>query len=633
MELGISQLIGPLMAESLEDNKDILDAYVKSSKGTDIKTDKYISAIIRDNRIVLSGVRGTGKTMILKVANELLKQELDYNMHYVNEWEADKAKKKVLPVYITYSGFKEEVSLQNDLSMTEADLTSAREVFRSYFFITLLQSILNVIEDLQLDNDVEFNFFGLRTKFGIKRDVDKAINDMKRKGFREIVEAKNSGADAGIKISLIDLTLNKGTSKQTKEIILDDMQKVYLFKDTIDSLCKTYGFDSIMFLFDEVHYLKYLQPEFFNALFGFRNFQRIGYAISTYPTFMNYGDNFDVPDDAKEVTVTNNLFKPSKDDYNRQFIELVEKRIKKYAEKNYEVIISKDALEFLITLVYGNPRILLQAIDHIWRRNNEKKIIISSITQNIIEEMSSSWYIDYFNNQANRYRTSIEKANMFLKVIIDRFKEYNGRNENATIFFLLSDEICIKYSETIDLLIYSRLINKARLASFGGTYGQKGILYALTPMIAWYYGIFNKKQINNLIEGIKYSIDKDLKIQFKNSSIFDSEIKSKSNIACPRVADKTCPNQDCKGSYSEKWKRCPYNELSLEIEHLTSKEVDIEVLGISSRLKARLNEANIKTLHDIIVAGKEGLMKIQYIKQVRASGIYDLAKEYIDDNL
>ena len=66
---------------------------------------------------------------------------------------------------------------------------------------------------------------------------------------------------------------------------------------------------------------------------------------------------------------------------------------------------------------------------------------------------------------------------------------------------------------------------------------------------------------------------------------------------------------------------------------MVSKEVEVDVLELSDRILKRLKEAGIITLHDVIVNGNSGLQNVQYIKNVRASMIYDMAKEYIDDYL
>ncbi len=632
MEKETSTLLGPLMADSLEENDSIVREYIISNGGSDIIDDKYISSILGDERVVISGVRGTGKTMILKVANEVIKKDLDYKLHYINEWDLDERDKKILPVFISFSGFKDEVSLQDESTLVDGEVRSIREIFRSYFFITILQEILGTIKNLKLDEEVEFNFFGLRTKFGIKKEIDKAIRDFKRKGFQEIVTCRKNGIDSGIKIKAFEGALNLGSTTEVKEILLNDMQKVSLFKETTDSICKTYGFDKVMFLFDEVHYLRYLQSEFFDTLFGFRGYNRIGYAISIYPAFMDYGDRFDIPDDAKEVPVSNTLYKPTKDDFERHLLNLLENRIKTYSKfKSIFDIITESVLKQLIVMLNGNPRMLLQCVDYLYRNNGQGKV--SDFNQSEILDIANKWYVEYYKKQAKRYKTSPERAKQFLNVITDRLKAYNVRNEKATVFFALSDEICDEYTETIDLLVYSRIIEKIKLSSFGGQEGIKGVLYSLTPIVGCYYSIFTNKQISALPECVKYCIDKDNKIQFSSSVRFNREVGTINKNDCPRAEEGNCVDYKCKGTYSENWTICPFTGMSLKVIKKTSREIDINVLDLSDRLMKRLREANINTLHDIISNGKSGLQKIQYIKQVRANMIYDLTKEYIDDNL
>lgn len=625
------ELIGPIFAESLTDDE-ILDLYVTSSEN--LNSDRYLGYLLNADRVVLSGVRGTGKTMILKTGNVLLQKDLMYKLHCVNEWERKKQDYKILPVYISYSGFKEEVTLQNNNELSDEERKAAKEIFRSYFFMTILQNILSSIESLELDQEVEFNFFGILTKLGIKREVDKTIKIFRRRGFRELISSQSKGIDVGIKISNFGMDSKHDKKMQSTEVVLDDMHKNYLFKDTIKSICNTYKLDKIMLLFDEVHYLKFLQSEFFDCLFGFRAEPRISYAISVYPTYMDYGEQFDIPDDAKEVPVTNTLYRPNKEEYEKPLIKLVKKRIETYHNCNYEEIISYDALSLLILLVNGNPRLLLQSIEFLWTENDKKKIQSTTITQKMVEKMASSWYLDYCSNQAKRYKTSYDKATKFVKILSSRLLEYNKRNENVTNLFLLNDEICKKYGDTLELLLYCRIIDKIGIASFGGSLGNKGTLYSLNCLVGWYYGIFSKKQISNLVGSIKASYDKDSKVQFDSIKIFDNEIDISKNNSCPRFIDGSCVEPKCHNFFSEEWEMCPYPpNLSLEVNTPCSNDISIEELGISEKMAIRLHEKNINTLHDILVIGIEGLKEVPFVKNVRANSIYYLAKEYVDDNL
>lgn len=625
------ELMGPIFAESLAD-EEVIDLYITSSEK--LEDDRYLGYLLNADRVVLTGVRGTGKTMILKTGDVLLRKDLMHKLHYVNEWERDKRDYKILPVYISYSGFKEEVTLQNDRELNGEEQKIAKEIFRSYFFMTILQHILATIESLELDQEIEFNFFGIFTKLGIKREIDKTIKTFRRRGFRELILSQSKGVDVGIKISNFGVDSKHDKKMQATEVVLDDMHKNYLFKETIKSICSTYKLDKIMLLFDEVHYLKFLQSEFFDCLFGFRAESQIAFAISVYPTYMDYGEQFDIPDDAKEVPVSNALYRPNKEEYEKPLIKLVKKRIETYRNCGYEEVVSYEALALLILLVNGNPRLLLQSIEFLWTENDKKKIQSTTITQKMVEKMANSWYLEYCSKQAKRYKTSYDKAIKFVKVLSERLLEYNKRNDNVTNLFLLNEKICRKYSDTLELLVYCRIIDKMGIASFGGSLGDKGTLYSLNCLVGWYYGIFSKKQIANLVGKIKASYDKDSKVQFDSIKLFDTEVDIIQNNSCPRLIDSTCTNPKCQSFFSEEWEICPYYpNLSLEISIPCSDDISIEELGISERMAARLHEKNINTLHDILVVGVDGLKEVPFIKNVRANYFYYLAKEYVDDNL
>lgn len=632
----VGDLVGPLYAEAMENTEELIESYIGSNMDGDILKDKYIAPIMSGSRLILSGVRGTGKTMILKTADSLLKKDLYHKIYEIDECDLKDEDVKIMPVYISYSGFKNDVSLQNETELNLQEIKYAREIFRGYFFISALQQILKVIEDMELDKNVEFNLFGIRTKFGIKREVDDAINSFKRMGFRELIKSKAQGIDIDLKIKPLECGTKFYGSRETtvKEVNLDDMQKTDLFKNTIESICCTYKLDRIMFLFDEVHYLKFLQKEFFDTLFGFRNFAKVSFSVSAYPTFMEYGECFDVPDDAKEVNVAQVLYKPTKNEFETPLVKLVEYRLNKYGKVNYEEVIAKEALEFLILLTNGNPRILLQAIDFIWRNNNQKKILKNSITQDIINEMVTNWYIDFMDKQAIRYKTSVGKTKEFMEVIKSRLNDYNKRNEVATCFFLLNDDIGNNFSDTINLLHYSRIIDKMKISSFGGSQGKMGKMYLLNPMVGWYYGIFTKVQVSNLVKFIKESIEKDKKSQFDSLKTFVDHISEEESVSCPRNIDGKCVEAKCKGTYSEQWTICPfYSGISLEKQLVLPSEININVLNFSYKINTRLYNNGITNLKEVLDRGIQGLKQVYLIGDVRAKNIYYAAKEYIDDNL
>ncbi|MCK8828251.1 helix-hairpin-helix domain-containing protein [Natroniella acetigena] len=104
-------------------------------------------------------------------------------------------------------------------------------------------------------------------------------------------------------------------------------------------------------------------------------------------------------------------------------------------------------------------------------------------------------------------------------------------------------------------------------------------------------------------------------------------------ITCPRYIDGECIDAECKDTYSEKWTICPFHQ-GMSLEPSTSRiyDVKIDTLNVSDKMIRRLNEANIKTLFDIMDAGVKGLVEVPYIGYIRANNIYYTTREYIDDN-
>lgn len=627
----VNSIVGPLQAEALENDKEYLMNYVSMNGAKEILKDTLISNIISGEKVILTGVRGTGKTMVLKTGEAL---QTDTFAKKIDKRESD----LILPCYITFSGFKNDVSLEDELDIKRGEMKIVKEVFRGYFYITLLNAILNQLDKYEVDKSVEFKFFGVKTKFGIRRQIKKALHNFKQIGFKELTILKKTGAKIGTDIPQIDTAfkIEGGKEESIKSISLDDMQKTILFKTTLESICKTYGIKRIHFLFDEVFYLKYLQSEFFDILFGFRNYQYCSFTLTAYPTLMDYGNEFDIPDDAKVLEVNQKLYKPNKNDYEKPLYDFVERRINHFGKVRSDTIISQDGLEQLILYTQGNPRILLQTIDYLWQQN---RMVIkkTSITNDIVNYITNTFYITYLERQSKRYNVNLERTSNFLDVIVERLKDNNERSENGTIFFLLDKSIIQYFAQSLDLLQYCRIIDQYKMGDFGGSSSKKGTIFSINPLYARFYGVFSRNQINRLPQMVENAIHKDRKIQFSSLDNFLGKNKVKLVNSCPRYSDGQCVEKLCNDTYSESWPICPFNQLKLLVEEENEPQeiikIELTCLSISHALVKRINNIGIYTVFEAVDAKINGLKKAHYIGDERARTIYYESLEYIDENL
>ncbi|MFZ7121556.1 MAG: hypothetical protein ACOWWH_11490 [Eubacteriaceae bacterium] len=631
MQFTSKTLLGPLQSEGLESDKDFIRNYVPMNGTKSIYDDSLITSIISGEKNIFSGVRGSGKTMIMKTGEMVLESE-------IKKGEG----KKILPCYISFSGFRNDVTMQDEAELSNDELKVVKEIFRGFFYISLLDNILVKIENLELSKDVPFNFFGIKTEVGVKREIKKALHELKQVGFAELTQLKQSENknSAGINVldGIFDFKSSNELKRQTtkKSVTMDDLQKTVLFKNTIESICEVYGIDRIHFMFDEVFTLKYLQAEFFNILFGFRNFKYCSFTISAYPTLMDYGTEFDIPDDANVTTVAPILYKPNKKQFEKPLFDFVGKRLEVYGNKELSEVIFDDALQDLILYTNGNPRILLHSIQHIWDEK-KGKINISSITNDIVNQIANTIYIDFLNKQAIRYKLSMDKINGFLDVIIERLRRMNSRGVHPTVFFLIDSSIEYHFSRTIDLLQYCRIIDHYKVGDFGGSTSKKGKVFLLNPLFARYHGVFTRDQLKQLPNLIKNAINKDRKIQFASLDSFLVQIGDAIN-SCPILAKGQCESVDCGEAFNESWRKCPFHDHDLTVgvieeEKKEKPSISIECLPISYKLRNRLHEIDVKNVFDVTDCGIDGLQQASYIGRIRAKMIYYYAIEYIDDFL
>ena len=131
-----SSIVGPIHAEEITNDEELLLNYVSMNGAESIYEDNLINSIIAGDKMILSGVRGTGKTMTMKTGEILLNKKF---LERANDSPG------ILPCFISFSGFKKDVNLQDEYELKEKELSIAREVFRGYFYNFELFKLLLIV--------------------------------------------------------------------------------------------------------------------------------------------------------------------------------------------------------------------------------------------------------------------------------------------------------------------------------------------------------------------------------------------------------------------------------------------------------------------------------------------------------
>jgi hypothetical protein len=273
-----------------------------------------INLIKAQNPVILEGSRGTGKSFLLRVAE----QEL------LNEFE----KLRIFPVYITF--------LKGSLLHTDDP-----NQFHHWMLATICSRVLREVR-----------------KRGLIPPLMESISILG--GFSPTDRPKIEEISKAYEDSY------KKHDTQIDPTLIPDPQ---VFKDAIEDLCRNLGIVRFCFLFDEVaHIFRPEQQRQFFTLFRDLRSPYISCNAAVYPGVTSFGPTFQLAHDATLCAINRDVFKPS-------YLESMKEIVIRQADEYLLTAIKHNQNNFNV-LAYasnGNPRFLIKTVDKC-RRMNSKEV-------------------------------------------------------------------------------------------------------------------------------------------------------------------------------------------------------------------------------------------------------------------
>ena len=375
--------------------------------------------------VILEGSRGTGKSFLMRVAE----QELS------SRFEDD----KVLPVYVSFI----KSSLIHSLDPDQ---------FRNWILARLCSRIIRA--------------------FKLKGLLQPSSAAMRLIGGGNI----SAGIDDFPAIELVSQQYEASWRNPGSNIDASKVPGIEDFKDAIEDICNANGVKRICVMFDEAaHILLPEQQRQFFTLFRDLRSPHIACNAAVYPGVTAYGSSFQPAHDASLRQVNRDILAP---DYLSNMLEIVMKQagdgLKRSIENN------RDNFNALAFAVMGNPRFLLKTI-------SKCPTLRSTAVSEEIKRFFISEIWSEHSGLAERYaghRKLIDWGRDFIeKSVIPETRKKNdqrsadGKSE-STCYFWLHRDAPQAVKEALRVLSYSGIVQK-RDDAIRGTRSGVGTRYSV----------------------------------------------------------------------------------------------------------------------------------------------------------
>lgn len=398
--------------------KEARDKYIKSKLD-----ERIITNLISRNPILIEGSRGSGKTMLMKVAEALMMDEFE--------------EKRILPVYVS---FKKSMMVN-------------KKYFLNWMLAKTLIEIKNKIIHVYgyLDeNAVDF----LQKMFGLKEQENNSENEIIRNIQKFIDLLENSWETQNHDIT--ELLKNNLSSNLEN---MNAINQVDYFIELLKYICNKGNINRIVVFFDEVchNFLPDQQREFFNM---FRDL-RCPYIIckaAVYPGITSYGGVFQLFHDADLIKLNRTI---ENSEYIPFMRDIIRKQVGEIELKKLEA--NGDLLDLIIYSSSGNPRILLKSI------NKATEMFTTKLKTGIVNNMIKEFYRTEIWNEHSElldkyvgHKELIEWGRDYIedKVVEDIREKNSLSSDKKGIYFGVDRDKSKAVDHAIKILEYSGIVSK-----------------------------------------------------------------------------------------------------------------------------------------------------------------------------
>jgi hypothetical protein len=405
-----------LRTESIK-SEEIPGLCVKSKQDLQI-----ILALRASEPCILEGSRGTGKSFLMRVAQQEIEDSDD----------------KAIAVFVSFN---------------ISSLVSTNDKYQFYHWM-LAKSLRALLVKLKKKGLIVSPFSAGLLSNNTSDDIESVENTLE-----SIVKA-------------FENSYRNNTSALTSA--LPDIEDV---KEALQSICEQNNLDRIYFFFDEAaHVFRPEQQRQFFSLFKDLRSPYITCNAAIYPGVTYFGDSFEPVHDCTYKVIERDIRDP---DYLGYFKEIVLKQ----ADEGLKADIERNA-ELFATIVYaggGNPRMILKTIQDVSKFNSSTvdKVLKDFYRNSVWSEHT------YLGEKYNGHKGLVDWGRDFVeKTVIPTLQGYNDvrkakRSNESSIYFWIHKDAPETVKEALRLLTYTGVIRKldtsvrATRAELGARYEVK----------------------------------------------------------------------------------------------------------------------------------------------------------------
>lgn len=564
-------------------NEDLLKCFTETSRERDL-----IERIKGPGAHLLEGPRGIGKSTLLK------KAELELDEEFPTQ--------RTLGVYVNFKAALLVDTGANDIGYNPFLCWIVAKVLDAFYKKSRL---LNAIPSQQIKDKYE-NLFGI-SKSETGTSLEATVRDL---------QTLSSAATDQKKSEIIQTIEERGLKGYTN---LDSVS------DFIREIAKKNSIERVVFLFDEAaHTFNEQQQENFFEFFKLIHGDIVATKAAVYPGITTYGGNFEVGQDAIQLafsSIDENL-EVARADLINHFRELLEKRLPR---QQYKSLTSKgEALNLLILLSNGNPRMFLQAASKLLAANEISKRRALAASNDFVSNELVNYHLG-LKKRLPRFSSHIDLGMELIKghLIPEIQKKNAGKGENPklqTCYFTIDNLVPHKIKKSISLLEYSGFLFSKSVAKTANRKQSKR--YALHLGVA----------ANDKIFSSEFSRDPDRAIRRLSLTDYREFYASDprfTQLVSDYPAQEVCPNghpRQADGDF------CPICGTKFELSPVLQELLNdsIEVLRLSKFLRDKITKAfAVQTVGDLLKLTESDLRRAYQIGPVRSRMLINIAEEYI----
>jgi len=546
-----------------------------------------INALLAPGAHLLEGSRGTGKTMLLRVAYERMKSKLL------------KGVSSILPVFVRFPTY---LSTYNPRTVAVQNFNP----FLHWVVAKLLDATEKVADEFEMINEnASIQRMALIVPKYLQRLEehyrDESVADMEKNASRLKVETQE----------------------------LEVFGRLDELADNLLEIARQRGATGIAFFLDEAaqNFAEELQPTFFQIMKHLRH-EKISVKAAVYPFVTSYGKDFDIGQDAQMLRVDRNYEEDTTDSFYEEFFS---KRIVDDITKKY---IDKDIKRFIRVAAGGNPRWIIHILS---RLASPKEKITSTELIAAAKYFSDETLWPFLENLGHRLRSRrkyIDVAISLTQSFVEDLRSANkdvakGSEQKPIVYLAISNSKVVPFRvhQAIQLMLYSGILSSRgpkRISS-----RENGQLYLLHPALAIRENSLYGKEVNLSSSLVVQAYTNPQRERFREYTKNSPRI-SDSATSIDSQLEYLCSN--CGRSMPQDSKFCPYCGTPITDTSPYQELLDLSCdnLELSPRIKSRLIESGLfPTVGHVLSATDDELLEIRYVGTERMRLIRYAAEEVL----